>query len=59
MPSSSAVPNPKDQGALWHRLRLMDGANGPQVKVEVRRWSTEAEAFVADGAYALALPRAR
>lgn len=59
VPSSSAVPNPKDQGALWHRLRLMDGANGPQVKVEVRRWSTEAEAFVADGAYVLALPRAR
>ena len=58
VPSSSAVPNPKDQGALWHRLRLMDGANGPQVKVEVRRWSTEAAAFVADGAYALALPRA-
>ena len=59
VPSSSAVPNPKDQGALWHRLRLMDGGDGPQVKVEVRRWSTEAEAFVADGAYVLALPRAR
>lgn len=59
VPSSSAVPNPKDQGALWHRLRLMDGAAGPQVMVEVRRWSTEAEAFIADGGYALALPRAR
>lgn len=59
VPSSSAVPNPKDQGALWHRLRLMDGASGPQVMVEVRRWSTEAEAFVPDGAYALSLPRAR
>ncbi|MGJ7493168.1 metallophosphoesterase family protein [Variovorax sp. ZT4R33] len=59
VPSSSAVPNPKDQGALWHRLRLMDGASGPQALVEVRRWSTEAEAFVADGAYALSLPRVR
>ncbi|QJY33862.1 metallophosphoesterase [Diaphorobacter sp. JS3050] len=59
VPSSSAVPNPKDQGALWHRLRLMDGAGGPRAMVEVRRWSTEAEAFVPDGAYALSLPRVR
>ncbi|MDF1483844.1 metallophosphoesterase [Ramlibacter sp. H39-3-26] len=57
VPSSSAVPNPKDQGALWHRLRLMNGANGPQIMVEVRRWSAEAENFVPDGAYALSLPR--
>lgn len=59
VPSSSAVPNPKDQGALWHRLRLTAGADGPQVRVEVRRWSVEAGAFIADGGYALSLPRAR
>lgn len=59
VPSSSAVPNPKDQGALWHRLRLTGGADGPQVGVEVRRWSVEAGAFIADGGYALSLPRAR
>jgi 3',5'-cyclic AMP phosphodiesterase CpdA len=57
VPSSSAVPNPKDEGALWHRLRLGHGPSGPGVEVEVRRWSTEVEAFVADGGYSLALPR--
>jgi 3',5'-cyclic AMP phosphodiesterase CpdA len=57
VPSSSAVPNPKDEGALWHRLRLSRGPSGPSVEVEVRRWSTEVEAFVADGGYTLALPR--
>ena len=57
VPSSSAVPNPKDEGALWHRLRLGHDPSGPGVEVEVRRWSTDVEAFVADGGYSLALPR--
>lgn len=57
VPSSSAVPNPKDQGALWHRLCLDHGRDGPGVRVEVRRWSSETGAFVADGGYTLALPR--
>ena len=60
VPSSSALPNPKDQGAMWHRLRLLDerdGKGGPRVEVEVRRWSVQVEAFVSDGAYTLCLPR--
>ena len=56
VPSSSALPNPKDQGAMWHRLRLID-EDGPRLEVEVRRWSVQAGAFVSDGAYTLCLPR--
>jgi 3',5'-cyclic AMP phosphodiesterase CpdA len=60
VPSSSALPNPSDQGAMWHRLSLRDGAadGAPSLHVEVRRWSVEGQAFVADGGFALALPRA-
>jgi 3',5'-cyclic AMP phosphodiesterase CpdA len=57
VPSSSALPNPKDEGALWHRLRLTGHAERPRVEIDVRRWSTQSEAFVADGSYALCLPR--
>lgn len=60
VPSSSALPNPKDQGAMWHRLRLIDEQGergGLRVEVEVRRWSVQAEAFVSDGAYTLCLPQ--
>lgn len=60
VPSSSALPNPKDQGAMWHRLRLIDEQGekgGLRVEVEVRRWSVQADAFVSDGAYTLCLPR--
>ncbi|MDB6000263.1 MAG: metallophosphoesterase [Rhizobacter sp.] len=56
VPSSSALPNPKDQGAMWHRLRLLDDAHGRRVEVEVRRWSTHACTFIADGIYELCLP---
>ena len=61
VPSSSAVPNPRDQGAMWHRLRLDDGAGEgrPNVRVDVRRWSAGADAFVADGGYTLSLPRGK
>lgn len=58
VPSSSAVPNPQDQGARWHRLRLVDGGAGERrMEVAVRRWSSEAGAFVPGGAYELCLPR--
>jgi 3',5'-cyclic AMP phosphodiesterase CpdA len=60
VPSSSALPNPCDQGAMWHRLRLREPAagGGTRLDVAVRRWSNEARAFVDDGGFALALPRA-
>jgi 3',5'-cyclic AMP phosphodiesterase CpdA len=57
VPSSSALPNPKDQGAMWHRMRLFEGADGLCVEVAVRRWSNDAGTFVADGVYTLLLPR--
>lgn len=58
VPSSSATPNPRDEGARWHRLVLeWNGARG-QAAVEVRRWSPEAQAFAAAGGYVLRLPRA-
>ncbi|MGI4778707.1 MAG: metallophosphoesterase family protein [Janthinobacterium lividum] len=56
VPSSSALPNPKDQGALWHRLRLSTTDGNPRVDIEVRRWSVRDGAFLADGAYTLCLP---
>lgn len=61
VPSSSALPNPADEGARWHRLQMIGGgessAAGLRMRVEVRRWSVEANDFVAGGAYALCLPR--
>jgi 3',5'-cyclic AMP phosphodiesterase CpdA len=56
VPSSSALPNPKDQGAMWHRLTLRTTGGAPHVDVEVRRWSVPEGAFVADGGYTLCLP---
>lgn len=59
VPSSSALPNPKDEGAMWHCMRLREAAadGGRFLDVEVRRWSTEAQAFAGDGGFSLALPR--
>ena len=57
VPSSSAVPGPQDQGARWHRLRLIAGAGDPRLEVEVRRWSPDAQAFQATGRYELCLPQ--
>lgn len=54
VPSSSALPNPSDEGARWHRLELLDPA---RLAVEVRRWSVAAQAFVAAGGVTLCLPR--
>lgn len=56
VPSSSALPSRHDQGARWHRLGFV-GGDGASVEVQVRRWSPEAEAFVAAGSYRLCLPR--
>ncbi len=58
VPSSSAVPNPQDEGARWHRLTLSWEARAPRAQVEVRRWSAAAQQFAPAGAYRLCLPRA-
>lgn len=58
VPSSSAQPNPTDQGARWHRLTLPWSGASAQALVEVRRWSVARQAFVAAGSYRLCLPQA-
>lgn len=59
VPSSSALPSDRDQGARWHRLAFGAAADGggPRLEVEVRRWSIERQAFVAGAHYTLCLPR--
>lgn len=57
VPSSSALPNPRDEGARWHRLRLSGSADAPQAEVLVRRWSVLDGAFVEAAHYELCLPR--
>ena len=56
VPSSSALPNPKDEGARWHRLTLSCSGGACRAQVEVRRWSVAAQAFMAAGGYILRLP---
>jgi hypothetical protein len=58
VPSSSAVPNPQDEGARWHRLRLPAAGDPGRVEVLVRRWSVSAQAFVDAACYELCLPPA-
>ena len=58
VPSSSALPNPMDEGARWHRLTLSWDAGMRRAQVEVRLWSVAAQAFVEGGGYALSLPAA-
>jgi 3',5'-cyclic AMP phosphodiesterase CpdA len=57
VPSSSALPNPQDQGARWHRLRLMGIGGDLRAEVTVRRWSVDSNAFMTDAVYELCLPR--
>lgn len=57
VPSSSARPNPQDQGARWHLLRPIGEVGDRRIEVTVRRWSVDAAAFLTDRAYELCLPR--
>ena len=52
VPSSSAVPNPRDEGARWNRYVLARD----HVDVRVRRWSVEDDAFVDDRQFTLPVP---
>ncbi|MGQ0619030.1 MAG: metallophosphoesterase family protein [Panacagrimonas sp.] len=56
VPSSSALPNPRDEGARWHRLTLSRIGGVPRAEVVVRRWSVKEQAFVEDARYDLCLP---
>ncbi len=57
VPSSSALPNPGDEGARWHRLTLSWTGGSRLAEVEVRRWSTASGSFASAGGYGLRLPR--
>ena len=57
VPSSSALPSDRDQGARWHRLAFSGESAEPRLEVAVRRWSVERQAFVAGARYVLCLPR--
>jgi hypothetical protein len=57
VPSSTALPNPQDQGARWHALRLIGSGGDRRVEVTARGWSIHAQAFMTDRTYELCLPR--
>lgn len=59
VPSSTALPNPQDEGARWHCLRLVGEAGERSIEVTVRRWSVSAHTFATDSVYLLHLPRQR
>ena len=58
VPSSSALPNPRDEAARWHLVQLPAGGSG-WAQVRVRQWSVAANGFVDAASYALQLGRPR
>ena len=56
VPSSSAVPNPQDEGARWHRLCLYEEAGRKRLEVDVRRWTPQTQTFASTARYVLCLP---
>ncbi len=56
VPSSSALPNPRDEAARWHLLTLPSAGQPRWARVLVRQWSLAAEGFVDAASYELRLP---
>lgn len=54
VPSSSALPNSRDEAARWHLLTLRPGSRWANVLV--RQWSLAAHGFVDAASYELRLP---
>jgi 3',5'-cyclic AMP phosphodiesterase CpdA len=54
VPSSSALPNARDEAARWHLVRITPGS--PWASVVVRQWSLATGGFVAAASYMLRLP---
>lgn len=54
VPSSTALPNPRDEAARWHLVELPAG--GRWANVTVRQWSTAAASFQQVARYELSLP---
>jgi 3',5'-cyclic AMP phosphodiesterase CpdA len=55
VPSSSALPNPRDEAARWHLVTLPERGGG-WARVLVRQWSLAAQGFVDAASYELRLP---
>lgn len=58
VPSSSALPNPRDEAARWHLVTLPEAGAPRWARVQVRQWSLAAAGFVDAAAYDLRLPDA-
>lgn len=59
VPSSSALPNPRDEAARWHLVTLPPAGAPRWARVQVRQWSLAAAGFVDAAAYDLRLPDAQ
>jgi 3',5'-cyclic AMP phosphodiesterase CpdA len=58
VPSSSALPNPRDEAARWHLVTLPPPGAPRWARVEVRQWSLAKAGFVSAATYDLRLPDA-
>jgi 3',5'-cyclic AMP phosphodiesterase CpdA len=56
VPSSSALPNPRDEAARWHLLTMPVPGGSGWARVQVRQWSLAAGGFVDAACYELKLP---
>ena len=56
VPSSSALPNPRDEGARWNRLVLSRDDDGARAQVQVREWSVAHDGFIDGAVHTLRLP---
>ncbi|HXC59079.1 MAG TPA: metallophosphoesterase [Steroidobacteraceae bacterium] len=52
VPSSSALPNPRDEAARWHLVQLPAACTG-WAQIRVRQWSVQAGRFVDAATYTL------
>jgi hypothetical protein len=59
VPSSSALPNQRDEAARWHLLRLPLVGAPRRVEIRVRQWDVAAGAFADAACYELFLPDAK
>lgn len=58
VPSSTALPNPRDEAARWNLVTLPAPGEVRWARVEVRQWSPGKATFVTAAAYDLKLPDA-
>lgn len=57
LPSISAIPNPKDEGARWHLLEIAKAENGWRLSVTVRVLDATQQGFVTAACYTLEISK--